>query len=61
MNTCCVCVQGVALYDIDMDTAATQISVVRNYSSTDLFIACYISVGTWESYRVVRHAFVQLL
>lgn len=47
--------QGVQFYDIDMDTAATQIPVLRQQSGKNIMISCYISVGTWENYRVVRH------
>ena len=58
MTECCASLQGVTFYDFDFDTAATQIPVVRGYGG-DIFISCYISVGTWEQFRVVRHAVVQ--
>ena len=40
------------MYDIDMDTAATQIADLRREVS-GVQVVCYISVGTWESQRQV--------
>lgn len=47
------------MYDIDMDTAATQIADLRRDVS-GVQVVCYISVGTWESQRQVS-AFTALI
>ena len=52
------------MYDIDMDTAGNDASVMADLraSNAAIQIICYISVGTYEPYpsRVVRPLLVTL-